>query len=46
MDPHLFSFLVRKIVAPVAIVLLVLLLMAGMVIWEKIKAKWHERKPE
>lgn len=43
MDPILLRFLVRRIFVPAAAVLIVLIMLAGMLIWEEIKTKWQER---
>ena len=42
MEHVILRFLMRYVLGPVVIVLLILILLAGMLFWEKIKTKWQE----
>jgi hypothetical protein len=44
MDPLLLRFLERYVIVPVVFVLLILILLAGMLIRERIKTKWEKWK--
>jgi hypothetical protein len=43
MDYLTLRFLERYVILPVLTVLLILILLAGQLIWDKIKSKWRER---